>query len=403
MEEPAIENGRPVQKAELWWQAVAACIEKQARELGHLGSALSQIKALAVDGTSGTLLLADAELRPLTQGYMYNSAGFDDEAAAISMAAPPDSIALGASSALARLLFAQKLPGAEKARHAMHQADWIAAKLTGRGGLADENNVLKLGYDLTAGAWPAWFRDVGVRHELLPSVRAAGQTFDRVGAFAIGRFGFRPGTRVAAGTTDSNAAFLATGASKAGEGATSLGTTLAIKLISDHPVTSPSHGVYSHRLFGRWIAGGASNSGGGALLGYFSRAEIEQLQARLQPEIDTGLDYYPLPAPGERFPVSDPQLAPRCAPRPDNDAVFLQGLLEGVARIEKQAYDELEKLGAPPVRSVRTTGGGANSDAWTRIRQRILGCQVSSAPADASYGSALVALSSDGSIGADQA
>ena len=394
MEEPATEDGRPIQNPDLWWQAVADCLDNQAGELDRLGFSLAQVAALSVDGTSGTLLLADAELCPVTPGFMYNSAGFNDEAAVIAKLAPPDSIALGASSALARLLFAQKLPGAEAARHAMHQADWVTAKLAGRGGHSDENNVLKLGYDLIAGGWPGWFREAGVRLDLLPCVLAVGQTISRVGESAVKRFGFHPDTRVIAGTTDSNAAFLASGADRAGEGATSLGTTLAIKLISDRPVTSPAHGVYSHRLFGRWMAGGASNSGGGALLAFFDRAALERLQPRLRPDIDTGLDYYPLPGPGERFPVAEPEFQPRVSPRPEDDAVFLQGLLEGIARIEKQAYDALKNLGAPPVRSIRTTGGGAQNEPWTRIRKRILQCPVSSASADASYGSALVALAS---------
>lgn len=401
MEEPETEEGRPVQDAELWWHAVESCLDKQAGEIERLGFALSHIEALSVDGTSGTLLLADADLRPVTQGLMYNSAGFDSEAAEIAKAAPSDSIALGASSALARLLFAQKLPGAATAVYAMHQADWIAARLTGRGGHSDETNVLKLGFDLIAGTWPDWFRSAGVRLDLLPRVLPVGKTVGRVGALAIRRFGFHPDTRVVAGTTDSNAAFLASGANEFGEGASSIGTTLAIKLVSDRPVTSPAHGVYSHRLFGRWMAGGGSNSGGGALLAFFDRAELERLQPRLRPDVDTGLDYYPLPGPGERFPVADPGIQPRVSPRPADDAVFLQGLLEGIARIEKQAYDALESLGAPPVRSIRTTGGGSRNDAWTRIRRRILGCPVSSSRADASYGSALVALAAVESNSAD--
>ena len=76
--------------------------------------------------------------------------------------------------------------------------------------------------------------------------------------------------KVVAGVTDSNAAFLASGASKVGEGMTSLGTTLAIKLLSDQPVFDPGRGVYSHRIKDMWLPGGASNSGGGVLLKYFT-------------------------------------------------------------------------------------------------------------------------------------
>ena len=51
-----------------------------------------------------------------------------------------------------------------------------------------------------------------------------------------------------AGTTDSIAAFLASGASGVGDAVTSLGSTLAIKLLSERPVDDSRYGVYSHRL-----------------------------------------------------------------------------------------------------------------------------------------------------------
>ena len=50
------------------------------------------------------------------------------------------------------------------------------------------------------------------------------------------------------GTTDSIAAFLASGAAGVGEAVTSLGSTLAIKLLSAQPVDDSRYGVYSHRL-----------------------------------------------------------------------------------------------------------------------------------------------------------
>ena len=394
MEPPGSLDGRPAQDPEIWWQAVDECLTRQADALADTGNDMGLVEALAVDGTSGTLLLADKNLQPVTAGLMYNSAGFREEAETIEQAAPADSIARGPSSALARLLFAQKLHGAENAHFALHQADWIAARLLGRGGNSDENNVLKLGYDLVSGAWPEWFAAAGVRTDLLPKVSPVGRTTGRAEHGMAKKYGLGKNTRIVAGTTDSNASFLASGASSVGEGSTSLGTTLAIKLISDREVSSPEHGVYSHRLFGKWMAGGASNSGGGALLAHFRRDEIARLQTQLKPETDTGLNYYPLAGTGERFPLADPELKSRVTPRPEKDSVFLQGLLEGIALVERRAYETLAQLGAPRVQSVKTTGGGGANEAWTSIRRRILGCPVSPARADAAYGAALIALSS---------
>lgn len=50
------------------------------------------------------------------------------------------------------------------------------------------------------------------------------------------------------GTTDSIAAFLASGADSVGQAVTSLGSTLAIKQLSEQPVDDSRYGVYSHRL-----------------------------------------------------------------------------------------------------------------------------------------------------------
>ena len=41
---------------------------------------------------------------------------------------------------------------------------------------------------------------------------------------------------------------------------------------------------------------------------------------------------------GDRFPINDPYLEPRLAPRPDDPIEFLHGLLESMARIEAQGY-----------------------------------------------------------------
>src|SRR5207237_6478485 len=139
--------------------------------------------------------------------------------------------------------------------------------------------------------------------------------------------------------------------------------------------------------------GGASNTGGAALLMHFTAEEMERLTPQLKPEEPTGLDYYPLPKPGERFPIADPALAARITPRPADGSSFFQGLLEGIASVEALAYQRLAVLGAPPLRRVITIGGGARNEAWTAIRRRILGVPVTVAEqTEASYGAALLAL-----------
>ena len=198
---------------------------------------------------------------------------------------------------------------------------------------------------------------------------------------------------VRAGTTDSIAAFIASGASRPGEAVTSLGTTLVLKLLSENRVEDPASGVYSHRFGKLWLAGGASNSGSGVLRQFFSNAQLAALSEQIDPGKPSALDYYPLTKPGERFPVNDPGLAPRMAPRPDSDVIFLQGLLEGIARIEATGYKRLQELGASPPQRILTAGGGASNLIWQSIRQNALGLPVSpSFQTEAAYGTAMLAM-----------
>jgi hypothetical protein len=372
----------------VWWAATVAAI-------GAVGRAvdLARVGRLAVDGTSGTLLLIDAQGRPCSPGLMYNDARSAAEANRVRVVAPPESGAHGASSALAKLLHLTSHGVPVGVCHAVHQADWIAGRLAGRFGVSDENNALKLGYDPVMRAWPGWFGDLDLPHRLLPAVLVPGALIGRIDPDQAAALGLPADTEVRAGTTDGVAAFVATRAAASGDAVTSLGSTLVLKLLSDRPVFSAAQGIYSHRLGDRWLAGGASNSGGAALLAHFTAEQMAALTPHLRPDRPTGLAYYPLPSPGERFPIADPTLQPCVSPRPPDDATFFQGLLEGIAAIEAMGYERLAALGASPLQRVITIGGGARNDAWTAIRARRLGVPVSVAEqTEAAFGTALLAL-----------
>jgi len=342
-----------------------------------------RVGACAVDATSGTVLAIDAAGMPAGRVYMYNDP-VDDPAIleAIAAVAPRETAGQGPNSGLARALALQATPCCARV---LHQADWIAELLAGGPVPSDESNALKTGYDPQRRCWPAWLAQTGLSMTLLPEVVPCGG----VTGTTSGRFGLARGVPLVAGVTDGCASFLATGAAQPGDGVTALGTTLTIKLLSDRPVFAPEYGIYSHRIGEMWLAGGASNTGGGALAQHFAPDRIAALGPRIDPAADSGLDYYPLAKPGERFPISDPGFAPRTSPRPDDDAAFLHGLLEGIARIEALGYERLAELGAPGLRSIRTVGGGAGNAVWQSLRQRILG--VPAAPVDSDAAAAGVA------------
>jgi sugar (pentulose or hexulose) kinase len=386
---PAAQRSPPgvQQDPVVWWEALAASLGALCRRVDA-----RQIRRMAVAGTSATLLLSRRDGTPLTPALMYNDARAVGAAALIEQHAPAESPARGASSSLAKCLhLAADYAGVDWL--ALHQADWLAGGLGGDYGYSDENNALKLGYDVQQRCWPAWFTQLPLDVRALPRVVPPGTLIGTLQPSLAKRWGCGPGVGIVAGTTDSTASFIAAGAERVATAVTVLGSTLVLKVLSDHPVAAARYGVYSHRLGDRWLVGGASNAGGAVLQSLFSSCDIKRFTRLLRPAVPTGLDYYPLPAKGERFPHPDPQLEPRLQPRPAADAVFFQGILEGLATIEAYGYRLLADLGAPYPSRVVTVGGGAGNRGWQQIRAQRLRVAVSQAlHQEAAYGAALLAL-----------
>jgi sugar (pentulose or hexulose) kinase len=349
-----------------------------------------RLQALAVDATSATVLACDEALNTRYPPLLYNDARAVAEAETIRRAAGPEHPAAAASSGLAKVLWLKNRLGPQRAHLYLNQADWLSALLSGRP-VSDYHNALKMGLDPETGQWPEWVAYLADL-DYLPVPVKPGTPLALLERPRARELGVNPDCLVRAGTTDGIAAFLAAGASRPGEAVTSLGTTLVLKLLSATRVDAGEYGVYSH-WFGRyWLAGGASNAGGGVLRQHFSDDELSSLSARIAPDHATGLDYYPLPGRGERFPINDPDLLPRLEPRAASRIEFLQGLLEGLANIEARGYRKLAELGATPLATVTSTGGGARNDAWTRIRARRLQVPVSrAAEQEACYGTARLA------------
>ncbi|MCG8070141.1 MAG: FGGY-family carbohydrate kinase [Candidatus Thiodiazotropha taylori] len=380
-------KGEQQQNPQDWWQAVTELLQETVAKIGN-----NPVDAIAVDGTSSTLLMTDHQGTPLTPALMYNDSSSRDSLELLKQVAPEGSPVLSASSSLAKLLHLSRNLKTDS-YYALHQADWIVGRLTGNYQLSDENNALKLGYDPITRQWPEWIKTLNFDTDCLPEVHPCGTPVGKLSKEATRATGLQSGVTVVAGTTDSNAACLATGANEIGDAVTSLGSTLVLKILSDRPVFDSRYGIYSHRLGDRWLVGGASNSGGAVLRHYFKPNELPGLTDAMQVNQPTGLDYYPLVSAGERFPINDPDMAPRLSPRPESDSLFFQAILEGIAKIEQQGYDRLQELGSPKPKRVYSIGGGAVNEPFRQMREQHLEVPVIRAvQQQAAYGVALLAL-----------
>ncbi|AFZ37337.1 Carbohydrate kinase, FGGY [Stanieria cyanosphaera PCC 7437] len=370
-----------------WQTALYSLIEQIPLEIRK------QLQAIAINGTSATVLLCDAYGNPLDEPILYNDGRGVTVLETIKKLTNDNQIVVSATSSLAKLIWWSKQTVFTEAKYFLHQADWLAFLLHGRLGISDYHNALKLGYDVERLCYPDWLQNLPFSN-LLPQILAPGTIIDSVTPnICDHRFSLSPNCLVCTGTTDSIAAFLASGASQPGEAVTSLGSTLVLKLLSTTKIDDASSGIYSHRLGSLWLTGGASNTGGAVLRHFFSDEELINLSQKIDSQQPSLLEYYPLLSQGDRFPINDPNLEPKLQPRPSNRVEFLHGLLESMARIEALGYQKLQQLGADKLTQVYTAGGGAKNLTWSKIRQRYLQVPVTSAiNTEAAYGTALLAL-----------
>lgn len=378
----------------VWQTALFTLIEQTCKQiqsnLNRTGG-IAQLTRIAIDSTSATVLLCNSTGAPLDTPILYNDNRGASVLEKLAAIVPPHHVVLSATSSLAKLLWWREThPNLQPPIYLLHQADWLAFLLHGKLGISDYHNALKLGYDVGNLCYPDWLAQFS--HPVtLPQVAAPGTPIAKVAPEIASRFGISPHCQVCAGTTDSIAAFLASGVTSPGEAVTSLGSTLVLKLLSRTRVDDGRYGIYSHRLGDLWLTGGASNTGGAVLRQYFTDEALTHFSKQIG-DRESPLDYYPLLQSGERFPINDAQLAPRLEPKPEDAVEFLHGLLESMARIEARGYQLLQQLGATPLTRVYTAGGGAKNAAWQRLRQRHLQVPVqASVQTDAAYGTALLA------------
>jgi sugar (pentulose or hexulose) kinase len=118
------------------------------------------------------------------------------------------------------------------------------------------------------------------------------------------------------------------------------------------------------------MPGGASNIGADWVSADFA-ADLEHLNHAAAELIPTGLIAYPLIQKGERFPFIAAEARGFAPENISREALFTANM-EGVAYVERYAYELIEKLSNEKVAAVYTAGGGSNSEVWLKIRSNVL-------------------------------
>lgn len=356
------DGNRHEQDPHQWWRAIVTCCREVLAQVPR-----RDLKGVAVDGTSGTILLMSKVGEPLTPGVMYDDSRAQEEVCEVNRAGATVWQLLGyrmqPSWALPKLLWLLRNTAVvRRGVRLAHQADFINTQLAGCEIATDWTNALKTGYDLINDCWPSKVLEcLGIPREMFPSVVSPGTQIGEVCREVTEMTGIPEGTPLVAGLTDGCASQIAAGALHEESGLCVLGTTLVVKGVTKQLLRDTAGVVYSHRLAeDNWLPGGASNAGAGAIARRFHSEELERLGKVAATRPATKVLTYPLVSRGERFPFSAQEAEEFVIGEPSDDVEMYSSLLQGAAFVARLSFDYLMMLGAK-VNDLALTGGATRN------------------------------------------
>jgi len=395
-------EGHKEQDALVWWQAALHTIQTIVRDFINMGYDVEEITALAVDGTSGTIVPLDAQNVPICKALLYNDARSTKETMLVRDKGKELEDKLGysfnSSYALPKILWIKRnMPEIwRKTRMVVHQSDYIVGCLTGIYNVSDYSNALKSGYDLIDKKWPRFIEeDLEIPIELLPKIVAPGTLIGKISRKGAEETGLSVKTSVVAGATDGYASAIASGAIEPGDFNTTIGTTMVIKGVTPNLIKDPKGRIYCH-LYpdGYWMPGGASNVGGRCLNHRFHPSAFDRYNKDVPALTPTGVIAYPLVGTGERFPFIKEDAREFILGEYRDDRQLYAALMEGVAYTERLAYHTLEELGCEVGERIYVAGGAVKSREWSQVRANILNKTLLKPQiVEAAMGSAIIAAS----------
>ena len=357
-----------------WLRVVEGLLRRAAAQLPKG----TTVQALAVSGTSGTIVPLDDRGHPVGPAAMYDDRRGASYLAEVQRQGDQVWERLGyrmqATWGLPKLLRMRDAHGSGVVFG--HQPDVVTSRLIGRRAASDLSSALKTGADLDGIAWPAdVFDALGLPLDAITDLVASGAVIGAVTREAAEATGLPEGCAVVAGSTDGCAAQFAAGALAPGSWNSVLGTTLVLKGVAVERRPDPQGVVYAHRApFGvGWLPGGASNTGARSISALMPHADLERLTAAMAARDDVPVAY-PLVGVGERFPfVSGTAHAVWPGGRvPDDESDLFRCIAFGIAFLERYAMEMLASLGYDTAGPVHLTGGGARNPWWNALRAAVL-------------------------------
>lgn len=283
------------------------------------------------------------------------------------------------------------------------QKDYVRERLGSAPGTDHIDAAGTLLFDPVVNDWVDEFcAELGIKRSALPEVHEPWEVLGKLSSAASEETGLPSGIPLVAGTTDTAAELLGSGAIARGQGIVKLASVGRVAVVSDEPLVAKRTFNYRHLIDGAWYPGTASK---------YAASAYKWLRNSLWSDYG-GDDVYRImdrcaaaAPPGAGGLIFHPHLDGQWAPLWDEGlrASFLgittrhgrahltRAVLEGVGFSIKDALMDLEHQGVV-ADEFKLIGQGSVSQVWAQIMSEILDRPLTvPAHVDAAYGAALVA------------
>jgi xylulokinase len=407
------------QEPEWYWKAAADTIRASIHQ-----SKVDprEIKGLGISGLSPTCILVDKERRPLQNAHIWMDRRATTECAWLRQEIGEERIFRLSGNLIDPFYGAPKLLWIKNNRpHLYHQTykflsaiGYLCMRSTGRAAM-DYSSAALVGivFDIVNRRWDEELIEaIGLDPAKFPPPFPCDEVIGEVTKEAAERTGLAPGTPVVAGTVDSTAAWLASGAVEAGATQLIMGTSGSLGVVHDTPtftrgMISVIHAAESRR---KYVTCGALVCAG-ALIRYFrdnfahlekgieaisgiNAYDILNEEAKQAPVGSDGLIVLPYFM-GERTPIWDAHARGVAfgLSLDHGRGHWVRAMMEGVGYAVRHNFELMQASGLKMHLPIVLCEGGARSPLWRQIMTDILNveCTYAASSRGAPVGDAVIA------------
>jgi xylulokinase len=398
-----------------WWNAAQLAIRGVLAETGVSGA---EIRGIGLSGQMHGLTLLDATHRVIRPALIWCDQRSQSQVDFINAKVGKDKVLEWTANpvltgfTLPKLLWIRDHEPETygQVRQILLPKDYVRFRLTGEFATEVSDASGTALFDVVNRRWSHEFADaLGIDGGILPRVYESSEITGVISQAAALATGLAAGTPVAGGGGDQAASAVGNGIVAPGIVSCTLGTSGVVFAHMEQVQYDPAGRVHTfcHAVPGKWHVMGVTQ-GAGLSLQWFrnqlapgvSYDALMEEAARGEPGSD-GLYWLPYLM-GERTPHLDATIRGGWVglTARHTRADLIRALIEGVSYSQRDGLDIIESLGIA-IRSVRASGGGANSPFWRQILADVFDKPVVTLASQegSAYGAALLAMVGTGEYG----